>query len=57
VYQDRGLTEEEFLSSRYLRIKTISEHQEAGHMDEKLRWTTGNAPQSARTWSTTNKPS
>jgi len=39
AYRRHGTTEEEFLSSRYLRIKTIFGHQEAGRMDAKLRWT------------------
>ena len=38
AYVDQGLSEEEFLSSRYLRIKTICNHQEAGTMDGSLRW-------------------
>jgi nucleoside-diphosphate-sugar epimerase len=39
AYRRHGITEEEFLSSRYLRIKTICGYQEAGRMDAKLRWT------------------
>lgn len=39
AYRAHGLTEEEFLSSRYLRIRTILDHREAGRLDEDLRWT------------------
>ncbi len=38
AYRDHGLTEEEFLSSRYLRIRHIRAHREAGRMDADLRW-------------------
>jgi nucleoside-diphosphate-sugar epimerase len=44
AYRTSGITQEEFLSSRYLRIKTICEHQEAGRMDATLRWASGEAP-------------
>ena len=53
AYRDHGLTEEEFLSSRYLRIKTICDHQDAGRMDEKLCWTTREAPEHAQARDTT----
>lgn len=39
AYRDHGLTEQEFLSSRYLRIRTILDHRESGRLDEDLRWT------------------
>lgn len=39
AYRAHGLTEEEFLSSRYLRIRTILDHQESGRLDGELRWT------------------
>ena len=38
AYKSHGLTEEEFLSSRYLRIKRIQEHLDAGRIGETLRW-------------------
>jgi nucleoside-diphosphate-sugar epimerase len=38
AYQRHGLTEEEFLSSRYLRIKRIEELTAADKIDEDLRW-------------------
>ncbi len=38
AYQEHGLTREEFLSSKYLRIKTVLGHREAGRLDERLRW-------------------
>jgi nucleoside-diphosphate-sugar epimerase len=38
AYRAHGLTKEEFLSSKYLRIKTILEHRHAGRLDDRLRW-------------------
>lgn len=38
AYRRHGLTREEFLSSKYLRIETILGHREAGRLDETLRW-------------------
>jgi nucleoside-diphosphate-sugar epimerase len=38
AYKSNGVTKEEFLSSRYLRIKTIEELTAAGKIDETLRW-------------------
>jgi nucleoside-diphosphate-sugar epimerase len=38
AYQRHGLTQDEFLSSKYLRIKTILGHREAGRLDDALRW-------------------
>lgn len=40
AYRDHGMTREEFESSRYLRIRTILGHREAGRLDDQLRWTT-----------------
>jgi nucleoside-diphosphate-sugar epimerase len=37
-YRTHGLTREEFVGSRYLRIKHIQELQGAGRLDESLRW-------------------
>ncbi len=37
AYKRHGLTQEEFLSSRYLRIKRIEELTAAGEIDENLR--------------------
>ena len=39
AYKAHGLTAEEFLSTRYLRIGTIKGHRQAGRLDENLRWT------------------
>jgi nucleoside-diphosphate-sugar epimerase len=39
-----GLTHEDFLSSRYLRIKHIQELMEAGKIDASLRWQAGAMP-------------
>jgi nucleoside-diphosphate-sugar epimerase len=41
AYVAHGLTKEEFLSSKYLRIKTILGHLDAGRLDGDLRWTQG----------------
>jgi nucleoside-diphosphate-sugar epimerase len=38
AYKAHGLTREEFLGSRYLRIGTILERRKAGLLDEHLRW-------------------
>jgi nucleoside-diphosphate-sugar epimerase len=38
AYKQYGLTEAEFLSSRYLRIKRIEELSQAGKIDDTLRW-------------------
>jgi len=37
AYREHGLTEQEFLSSRYLRIKRVMELKAAGELDETLR--------------------
>jgi nucleoside-diphosphate-sugar epimerase len=39
AYKQLDLTKDEFLSSRYLRIKHVRELQSAGLLDEGLRWT------------------
>jgi nucleoside-diphosphate-sugar epimerase len=39
AYRENGITLEEFLSGRYLRIKRIGELQAAGALDASLRWT------------------
>ena len=39
AYRRHGLTKDEFLSSKYLRIKTILEHRDGGRLDDRLRWT------------------
>lgn len=41
AYRRHGLTEQEFLSARYLRIATIRTHLEAGLLGADLRWTEG----------------
>jgi nucleoside-diphosphate-sugar epimerase len=38
AYRAHGLTKEEFLSSRYLRIRRIGELRESGRIDDSLRW-------------------
>jgi nucleoside-diphosphate-sugar epimerase len=38
AYEQNGVTKEEFLSSRYLRIRRIEELMEAGKIDDTLRW-------------------
>ena len=40
AYKKLGLKEDEFLSSRYLRIKHVHELQESGRLDADLRWQT-----------------
>ena len=39
AYREHGLTLEEFLGARYLRLKRIGELQAAGALDAELRWT------------------
>lgn len=39
AYRQYGLTSEEFLSSRYLRIKRVTELQASGELDQELRRT------------------
>jgi nucleoside-diphosphate-sugar epimerase len=38
AYAGNGLTFEEFTGTRYLRINRVHELQEAGHLDDELRW-------------------
>lgn len=38
AYARHGLTFDEFLGPRYLRIKRVRELQDAGRLDEELRW-------------------
>lgn len=38
AYHDAGLTADQFQSYRYLRLKQIKRLQEAGRLDEDLRW-------------------
>jgi nucleoside-diphosphate-sugar epimerase len=38
AYARNGLTLEEFTGTRYLRIKRVNELQEAGRLDDELRW-------------------
>ena len=38
AYARNGLTFEEFTGSRYLRIKRVRELQDAGRLDDELRW-------------------
>ena len=38
AYRRYGLTEEEFLGTKYLRIKRIKELQSQGRLDGSLRW-------------------
>jgi nucleoside-diphosphate-sugar epimerase len=39
AYREHGLTTEEFLSARYLRLKRIGELRAEGALDANLRWT------------------
>ena len=43
-YRAFGLTREEFLGNRYLRIKHIQELQRLGRIDGSLRWTRSSSP-------------
>lgn len=43
-YRAVGITREEFVGSKYLRIKQIQELQRAGRLDGSLRWTATAAP-------------
>ena len=38
AYARNGLTFDQFTGSRYLRINRVSELQEAGRLDDELRW-------------------
>ena len=38
AYVRHGLTNDEFLGPRYLRINRVRELQEAGTLDDDLRW-------------------
>lgn len=38
AYRRHGLTEESFLGDRYLRIRSIRNHLDAGRLDAELRW-------------------
>jgi nucleoside-diphosphate-sugar epimerase len=38
AYRRHGLTKDEFLSSKYLRIRRVKELQSAGRLDASLRW-------------------
>jgi hypothetical protein len=38
AYSRHGLTYEEFTGTNYLRIKRVQELQEAGSLDDDLRW-------------------
>jgi nucleoside-diphosphate-sugar epimerase len=40
AYRDQGLTEEEFLGPRYLRLRHLRELMHSGAVDAELRWTT-----------------
>jgi nucleoside-diphosphate-sugar epimerase len=40
AYRDQGLTEEEFLGPRYLRLRHLKELMQDGAVDAELRWTT-----------------
>jgi len=44
AYRRNGLTEEEFLSSRYLRIRRVRDLMEQGALDAELRWTGASRP-------------
>ena len=38
AYARNGLTFQEFTGTRYLRINRVRELQEAGRLDDELRW-------------------
>lgn len=38
AYRRQNLDAEQFLSSRYLRIRTVQDHLDAGRLDTNLRW-------------------
>jgi hypothetical protein len=38
AYVRNGMTFEEFTGTRYLRINRVRELQEAGRLDDELRW-------------------
>ena len=38
AYRRHGMTHEQFVGSRYLRVKRVRELQEAGRLDNELRW-------------------
>lgn len=44
AYRANEITEKDFFSSRYLRIKRVKELQEAGKLDAGLRWVDGVPP-------------
>jgi nucleoside-diphosphate-sugar epimerase len=48
AYSHHGTSAEEFLSSRFIRLKRIRELQSAGALDEMLRWRAGARQGSAR---------
>jgi nucleoside-diphosphate-sugar epimerase len=43
AYRRAGLTEEQFLGSRYIRLSHIRELQQEGRLDESLRWSSPQA--------------
>ncbi|MBI2826647.1 MAG: SDR family oxidoreductase [Planctomycetia bacterium] len=47
AYRDVGLSRDQLLGSKYLRIKRIQELQDAGRLDSSLRWRSG-SPVEAR---------
>jgi nucleoside-diphosphate-sugar epimerase len=40
AYEERGMTREDFAGPRYLRVKRVRELQDAGRLDDELRWRT-----------------
>jgi hypothetical protein len=38
AYERQGLTFEQFTGSRYLRINRVKQLQQAGRLDDELRW-------------------
>lgn len=47
AYRRAGLTKDDFLSTKYLRIGTILDHQSAGRLDPDLRWLGSGQPAAA----------
>jgi nucleoside-diphosphate-sugar epimerase len=48
AYMAHGLTREEFLSTRYLRILRVRELMDSGRLDAQLRWCNGDFDHTAR---------
>ena len=47
AFKDHGLTAEEFLGTKYLRLKRIKKLQADGRLDRTLRWVASTAPRAS----------